>query len=360
MKKHSLKLAVLCAAVLASGLIARPAPAQPGPTQPIDCLAVLMSRNARTWIEITNGGITGTIYCHTAIIGQDGDEFTVEGTPTLCGEAFKVCVGNAFEVGSNPYDGLVNLDPASPAGKGNESLNRPFWVKGTKVIFLLPAGTAPGCDDAPVYDLDNQDLDGDGDPDGPLPLGAVVNLITENRPSSEGGKCIGVRTTFQHIVSTCKLCKVRKYFNTCRSAKTLTQVKEFEQVCDDARMGQLFSATGGTLTAVAQTLPFLHQKQITLTTSNTGANPVNANPKLYQPSAAGSVCDIPYFFGEFDTCRLLTGTDPCLFTSAQVIRPAGSWLELFLSWFPGGVKLQPYGSKTGGFEKFVTFCIDVQ
>src|SRR5207249_2750403 len=138
------------------------------------------------------------------------------------------------------------------------------------------------------------------------------------------------------------------FFNTCSSAKTLTQVKEFEQVCDDARMGQLFSPTGGTLTAVAQTLSPLHQKQITLTTSNTGANPVNANPKLFQPSAAGSVCDqratplFPHdtFFDEFDTCKIVTTpADPCRFTSAQVIRPAGSWLELFLSWFPGGVKL---------------------
>ena len=180
----------------------------------------------------------------------------------------------------------------------------------------------------PAYNLDT------------LKLGQIVSLITENRPVSglaanSGGPnsngtnangtipaistCIGIRTTFQVMVGTCKIWKVRKYFNTCSS----------------------------------------------LTTGNTGANPVNADPKRYQPSAAGSVFGFdPWFSDEQLSCLLvvppIVPANANRFTSAQVSRFPDDWLELFLSWYPGGVTLQPYGSKAGGFEKVVTYFLDIE
>jgi hypothetical protein len=224
----------------------------------------------------------------------------------------------------------------------------------------------------PAYNLDS------------LPLGTLVSLITENLPvkgiaanaggpSSNGknadgtipaiSKCIGVRTTFQIMTGTCKLWKTRKYFNTCSSQQVLTQVKEHEKVCHASTM-----AKSSGLTAVALTDD---GRYITLTTSNTGANPTNPSV-YYQASAAGSVCDgdivffpWPYFVDEHFSCKIVPApsgdpTPACRFTSAQVARPAESWLELFLSWFPGGVTLQPYGSTAGGFEKLVTYHLDIE
>jgi hypothetical protein len=223
----------------------------------------------------------------------------------------------------------------------------------------------------PAYNLDS------------LPLGTLVSLITENLPvkgiaanaggpSSNGknadgtipaiSKCIGVRTTFQIMTGTCKLWKVRKYFNTCSSKQVLTQVKEFEEIGWFFKGGQQWSATGGVLSAVARVDNPFYQL-VSLTTGNTGANPANANPKWYQPSAAGSVSNsYPRFWDEQLSCTIVPGypTDPYRFTAAQVSRFPDDWLELFLSWFPGGVTLQPYGSKTGGFEKVVSFHLDVE
>jgi hypothetical protein len=388
MKKHSLKLALLCGALLAATL-ARPAFADPV-EQEGNCLAVLYSNAARTCIEITDSGVTGRVWCHTARIETDGTTnvpnsiinpggtgfITVnsifcngEGShTTLCGEAFNACVGGKFHIGasSRPDDPLdidrFNLKAASSnTFPGNASLNRPFVQVGTKVIFLKANQVADDCIGAngfpvPAYDLDNQDL---GSGVKPLPLGILVNFITENLPT--GGACLGVRTTFQHRVGTCKIWKVRKYFNTCKSVQVLTQVKEFEKVCDPALMGQQFSLAGAILSAVAQTTPLLHQKLITLASmGNTSANPINVNPKFFQPSAAGSVTD-DELDEEFCSCRINAEPgDPDDFTSSQVLRDPDSWLEVFLSFFPGGVKLQPFGSKLGGFEKFLTFCIDVE
>jgi hypothetical protein len=404
MNKHSLKLAVLCGALLAATL-ARPAFADDQVRQDGNCLAVLYSNAARTCIEITDSGVTGRVWCHTARLSVDGPHtvpnsiinpggtgnITVNSIfcngdgshTTLCGEAFNACVGGKFHIGafSRPLNPLIirrfNLQAASSnTFPGNSSLNRPFVQVGGSIIFLKANQVADDCIGAngfpvPAYDLDHQDL---GSGVKPLPLGILVQLITENLPvkgtpaneflPSDGtvptvSRCLGVRTTFQHRVGTCKIWKVRKYFNTCSSVQVLTQVKEFEDVCDPALMGQQFSPAGAILSAVAQTLPTLHQKLITLSSmGNTGANPINANPKFFQPSAAGSVCKL--FDEEFFSCQIFTDTNPCFFTSSQVLRPAGSWLEVFLGFFPGGVKLQPFGSKLGGFEKLLTFCIDVE
>jgi hypothetical protein len=387
MKKHSLKLALLCSAMLAAATLATPAQAQCPDPDPGNCLAVLYSNAARTVIEITDSGVTGRVFCHTAFISVDGtanvpnsiinpggtgnievNSIVYEGSSTLCGEAFNACVGGKFHIGARsrrdePLDiERFNLQAASSnTFPGNASLNRPFVQVGTKVIFLKANAVADLCIGAngfpvPAYDLDRQDL---GSGVKPLPLGILVNFITENLPAH--GACLGVRTTFQHRVGTCKIWKVRKYFNTCSSPKVLTSVKEFEKVCDPALMGQQFSPAGAILSAVAQTTPFLHQKLITLSSmGNTGANPINANPKFFQPSAAGSVAN-DELDEEFCSCRINGEPgDPDDFTSSQVLRDPDSWLEVFLSFFPGGVKLQPFGSKIGGFEKFLTFCIDVE
>ncbi len=297
MKRVSLKLALLCGALLVSTLGARPAAAQTVTFDPLvvqssndTCAAVLYSKASHTVIEISDRGVTRQIYCHTANIA-DGIPVVINGVTyanvgftgdaTILGEAFNVCVGGKFHVGG-ASTATLNLLPASPTGKGNESLNRPFTQSSSGVTFLPQTGVAPDClttagQPAPAYNLDS------------LPLGTMVSLITENLPvkglpANAGGpnddgtnadgsrplitKCIGVRTTFQIMTGTCKLWKTRKFFNTCSSRQLLTQVKEFEEIIPAFMGGQAASATGGVLTAVALLDPPLNQL-VSLTTGNT-------------------------------------------------------------------------------------------
>jgi hypothetical protein len=102
------------------------------------------------------------------------------------------------------------------------------------------------------------------------------------------------------------------------------------------------------------------QGQATLTTvANTGATPPNA-PKPQMASAAGSVGAGAEFTAEFARCG---GTglmrDPIDSCGAG---PGGSdllrYLEVFLSYSPGGISLQPAGKI--GSEKLITYCISVQ
>ena len=119
MKKHSLKLALLCGVLLASAFGARPAAALP--SVPVDpfvsqqgaCLAVLYSKAARAVIEITDSGVTGKILCHTATINDSTNTVILvgnvptnvinvvySGDSTIAGEAFNVCIGGKFHEGA--------------------------------------------------------------------------------------------------------------------------------------------------------------------------------------------------------------------------------------------------------------------
>jgi hypothetical protein len=370
MKKHSLKLALLCSTVVAAASIVGPAFAQDcgGVATANKCKLALWTKRGDVLIQITDGGVTRKVWCHHELeVDKDGPEHFIEdeSDPMLRREAFNVCVGGNFEVGNNG-DEMINLKPATfspPNGPG--TLGRPFVeVRGSdgkiKVIFLETNGQTIDCGDegqVPLYRLDKQDLDGNPatKADTPLPLGTLVNVITENQPVP--GKCIGVRTTFQYRVGTCKIWKVRKYFNACSSAKRITQIKEFEQVDSNMNAAGSQAGPGGSLVAVGQEDNEDHY--ITLMTGNTGANPGGVSTPPFQKSAAGSVEDDDFEALEFCGCRTFPSTtDEDAFTTAQVERDEHAWLELFLSYFPGGVNLQ--GKGKNGSEKIITFHIDVE
>jgi uncharacterized repeat protein (TIGR01451 family) len=301
------------------------------------CAVLVDSTGTR--IEITNVGTAPVIRCH--------------GKAVICGEAFAACVGNSFAIGAGDIK-AVNLAPSVEGGPFN--LCRPFVTTLTndpnnlvKVTFLKAQPTLDPATGAPVYNLD--DPNGDGKTDDALDLGTVVNVVTISTPTKGS---IGVQTAFQHRVGTCKLCKIRKFFNTGGSKVTLTRIREFDLPCNPSVFGPL-AGPGGSRTAAASDT---NGAFITVTsTGNTGANPARADARLFEPSASGSVA-LDDFLGEFLSCPL---TDD--FTSASVdtrLLPTQDQrsLELFLSFFPGGVPLQPFGK--AGSEKFLTFCIDVQ
>jgi hypothetical protein len=390
MKKHSLQLALICSAVLAAAFCA-PASAQLVTENKGEVCAVLTD-DTGTRIEITNIGIAPRIVCH--------------GEETICQEAFTVCANGKFEIGAERFlgdpnpDFAYNLlpfvpfdDPLNPNNpildpKANRfNLCRPFiqisTPQGVRTLFLQPEDPTAS---PLVYDLDDQalDLNGDGDTtdegEDQVPLGTLVQVIMDNKPDPESGKCLGVRTAFQHRTGTCKLWKVRKFYNTCSSTVVLTQIKEFELPC---RCGIFAgsSVPGGSLTAVASIRST--GQYITLQSmGNTGANGAKAQ-KPYQASAAGSVQADGHFFnddetGEFQTCRIVPppadATDPLAFFTSKPVhscdRPTvpdlsppftgfePRFLEVLLAYMPGGVPLKPAGKS--GSEKFVTFCIDVE
>jgi hypothetical protein len=307
--------------------------------------------NTGTIVSIENGGFVPTIVCHNR-------------GAVLCGEAFAACVNNAFALGGGWGGNLqipaavYNLLPSTAGGPFH--LCEPFFIPspGAKPVFLTP--TLP-LTNPPVYNLDAQDLDGDGMFDDSVPLGTLVQVVLDTPPDPASSNCVGVRTTIQHRVGTCKIWKVRKFYNTCRTNQTLTQIKEFELPCADTGKFAGQAGPGQFLTAVASTAS---GDYITLQSmGNTGANGGNAKMPPYQRSAAGSVVwtmndfdftflPTPPFNTEFLTCGLTSG-----FTSARV-SGADRWLEVFLSFFPGGVVLKPVGK--AGSEKLVTFCIDIQ
>lgn len=364
MKKHSLMLALLGSTLVTSSLLAVPAfadqPTCGGTATDNHCIAVLWSKKADVWIEITDGGVTRNVFCHHNLdVDKEEDVHIPEGDPTLRREAFSVCVGGSFAVG-NSGSQMINLNPSPGPNSTKNPFNfgKPFVQVGGKVIFLESNGELAKCDDdvVPLFRLDKQDLDGNEATEGddPLPLGTLVSVITEN---GANGACLGVRTTFQFRVGTCKIWKTRKFFNTCGSNKTITQIKEFEQVTADMKAAGGQAGPGGAFTAVGQEDE--EDQFITLMTGNTGANPGNAKTPFFQRSAAGSVSGHDAFEAEFCACRLLLDpNDEDAFTTAQVERNDKSWLELFLSFFPGGVTLKPKGK--AGSEKIIMFHIDVE
>lgn len=392
MRNNARKFALLCSAVLAAALAA-PASAQLR-TSHDGAVCAVLTDNGGTRIEITNIGTAPRIVCH--------------GVETICKEAFHACVNGRFEIGAERFvdgsgevfDTAYNFRPFVPADdplnprnpildrKANPfNLCRPFievnTEKGARILFLQPKDPKAS---PLVYDLDDQalDLDGDGktrEPDEDrVPSGSLVQVMIDNQPDPLAGKCLGVRTTLQHRAGTCKLWKVRKIYNTCSSNVTLTQMKEFELLC---RCGSFMgsSALGGSLTAVASirsTGQFITLQPM----GSTGANPAGARTP-YQASAAGSVQADGHFYnddetGEFQICRIvpaLAGNpDPLAFFTSRPIhscdRPSvpdlsppftgfePRYLEVLLSYAPGGVVLKPSGKP--GSEKIVTFCTDVQ
>jgi hypothetical protein len=297
------------------------------PNLPCSSTCAILTDSTGTQIQIGSAGTVPSIICH--------------GEAVICGEAFSVCAGRTFAAGAQ-NNTLFNLLPSASGGPFH--LCQPFYIPapGAAPVFLKPVGGS-----GITFNLD--DPNGDGNASDALPEGTLVQVVLENLPTP--GNCLGVRTTIQHRKGTCKIWKVRKFFNTCSDPVTITQLKEFELPCECGIFSSGFGP-GQSQIAVASTQSGAF---ITLQgTGNTGANSGNAKTP-FQPSAAGSV-GVASFNAEIHSCFLTEG-----FTAGKVdsCAPASQrWLEVFQSFFPGGVKLE--GARKAGSEKLVTFHLDIQ
>jgi hypothetical protein len=365
MHKHALKLFLLGGAVLAAVSCASPAWAQddvplppsfptvtcPGATTATGALCAILTDNTGTRVEVFTSGTANIIRCHNLPFEvlcpgtvtppnqqQGGMEcppqiITITPPPTLCGEAFAICVNSNFAAGAVGTQ-LFNLQPGTCSVF---TLELVAGDNGNKQVFtaLEPTGMEGG---VPVFDVSD------------LPLGSVVNVQVVNQPAS--GKSIGVQTTFQFRVGTCKLCKIRKIFTT-DGPKTITQVKEFELPCNPGTFSTLAGSPG---TAVASTTgvtaPFQSQFITIGTTGNTGINPAGSNAAFFQPSASGSLA-LGDFADEFCSCgpTLITGERTT--SDEEEPRVLGVFLS-FRTTSSSGVTIRP------GIDKFITFCIDIE
>jgi hypothetical protein len=325
MNKHSLKLALVWSVLLGAAALAAPASAQIVTTTfGSYCAAIVDNTGTRVLIADVGTGFVSN--CHLL------SDMSFNG---ICDEAFSACVSNKFEIGAGDETGILtayNLQRSATGGPFN--LCRPYFFPslGAAPVFLTSSGT-DSFSGAPLYNLDAQDLDGDGMFDDSVPPGTIVQVVLDNKPTAASGKCLGVRTVFQHRVGTCKLCKIRKYYNTCTSNRTITQIKELERPC---QLGTFRAQPGSSGTAVATTI--LGQYITLASTGNTGAR-----------VSAGSIA-FGTLLSELTTCA----------TSSLTPQPTfgGRWLEVFLSFLPGGVTLKPVAKP--GSEKLVTFCHDIE
>lgn len=269
--------------------------------------------------DVSSSGTIPAVYCQDPVDGFERE---------ICGQAFAVCVDGEFEVGAVDNTG-INLRPSL----SGPSFGRPFFYKkgSTKACFL-PQVTGS---DPPSYNM------------GLLPRGTTVWLMLDNPPTA--GHCVGVRTSFQFTVGSCDFCKLRKLYNICNHSTNITGVHEFELPCEDST----FSAKG--LTSIAQDDDELFKFWIA---PGSGAYPAGATFP-HQPSGAGSTGTCAFDFlsgGVIGPCSLFA----CgLGTSLAPGEGGGgsSWMELYFSFFPGGVPLAPYGKP--GYEKFVQVCFSI-
>jgi hypothetical protein len=192
-----------------------------------------------------------------------------------------------------------------------------------------------------------------------------VQVAIDNKPAPSSGNCLGVRTSFQLRVGICKLCKVRKFYNTCKSPQKITQIREFDLPCGCGT----FSAGAGirkfdtAVAAIRDTGELISLQS----TDNSGVTPGTAG-RGYTPSGAGSVAVGSLFLDDFCLCPRVSRFTPsrinsCLLTSntkdddADMVidnpEEAFRYLEVFLSYSPGGVTLKT------GMEKLVTFCVNI-
>jgi hypothetical protein len=323
MKRHSLKLALLWSALLGAALAA-PATAQNTVTTGSICAVIV--DNTGTRIEIANVGTTRQVICH--------------GVPVLCEEVFSACTGvNQFLGGFADIDGFRqfahNLQ-LSPSG-GPFNLCKPFFqVRNANgsitTTFIVPQPILDPLTGAPVFDLD--DILGNGT-NVSLDPGTLVTVVLDQKPTT--GKCVGVRTTIQHRSGTCKLWKVRKFYNTCSSNVTLTRIQEFERPCNDAKFAAQ-AGPGKKLIAVASDVL---GNYITLaSTGNTGGK-----------TLAGWLTGSPVNFLFF--CQ-----DVPIQTAPMFIAEPFGFMVVSIDFRPGGVTLKPVTKP--GSEKFVEFHIDVE
>jgi hypothetical protein len=363
MQKHALKLFLLGGAVLAAVSCASPARAQDdvplppslpiptcaGTTTATGALCAILTDSTGTRIEIFNSGTANIVRCHNKPFEvicpgtppqQQGESECPERVvevipgPTLCGEAFAICVEGKFAAGAVGTT-LFNLKPGSCTGAF--TLEIASSDKGNKPVFTaIPSTGMEG--GVPVFDLSS------------LPLGTVVNVQVISQPAS--GKNIGVQTTFQFRTGTCKLCKIRKIFATS-GTPTITSVKEFDLPCNPGVFEQLAtSSLTAAASTTAATAPFQNEFITLRSTGNTGANPSGSDSDFFQASVAGSL-SLEDFAAEFCSCG------PTLISAERTEEEGTFVLGVFLSFrtsSSSGVQLNP----AKGIDKFLTFCIDVE
>jgi hypothetical protein len=333
MRKHSWRLALLCGAVLAVASLVAPAVAQEDPCVEEGMPCAILRDNTGTFIEITNVGTVPKIVCH----GRQGED-ELGG---ICDEAFSVCVkgrtGPEIAVlGTTSFGLLPSTDSCRPFVQVIFTTNSGTQIR---TVFLTQTDVF-GPDNTPVYDLNLQmlDLDGDGDLE-PLPRGILVQTVMENRPDPACGRCLGVRTTIQHRYGTCKIWKIRKFFNVCKTAKTITAIKEFELPCA-CGVASAFPPPGSSRKVSYQV--FSTGEFITFEAMGWST----AKPR------AGSV-SFDNFSDEFLRCppmkTLLTPLEQGCDVNDQP-----PYLEVLLDFTPGGATLKQ------NQEKFVSFCLDFE
>lgn len=385
MRKPCCSLAGLLATILAvAAVLPAPSFADTTATTSTGSICAVLMDNTGKRIEISNVGTAPRILCQAR---------ELEERRGVCDEAFSVCANGGFAAGAQGLTGynLVPGNPSAPAAFDPEDLFDPqLNPSGLCIPFVqtvtvnpstgkttvvrtnleprrnpLPDGTlildpATG---APIYSTDDPNANGTIEEDEPLPSGTLVQVAIDNKPAK--GSCLGVRTTFQFLVGTCRLCKVRKIYNTCKSNQKITQIREFEKPCDCRN----FSAGPGTRkfnTALAFSPATF--ELITLTSlDNLGITPGTAK-KPYLPSGAGSVSVGVPFTEDFCKCPVTSRFTPDRVKSCDLANnnvdengdgtkddpdEVHRWLEVFLSYLPGGVTLKP------GMEKLVTFCVSI-
>jgi hypothetical protein len=317
-------LSVLFALLFLNSICA-PSASAAGPTFTSGSIIAVLLEPGVSEFQVSDLGTVPAIFC------QDNADNLFE--REICDQCFASCVDQTFEVGACGTTG-VNLLPSLPG----PSLNRPFYYKkpGAVTTFLTSIPfTSP-----PRYDLTQVPLLTNGKP-------TEVFLITDSKPT--GGKCIGVRTTLSFFRGSCKVCKLRKWWNSCSHKVNITSVHEWEQPCEEAR----FSHSG--LTSFAQ-----DDDEILSLTIMPGSGAYPAGAKFpYHPSSAGSVglCAIDFdtggFIGpcDFFTCNCGTSLLPGEGGGGN------TFMEVCFSFFPGGSNLAPYGKP--GYERFTKVCFDI-
>jgi hypothetical protein len=342
MHKHALKMFLLSGAVLAAMSCAAPASA---------AVCAVLEDSTGTRIEVFDTGTANVLRCHSKekiIVTPCPPQNQQPCTPTttiippveaICSEGFAVCVKDSFAVGALG-DTVFNLKRSETCSVFLLELNPDPKFGANKPIFtaLEPEADPDPETGAPLFNLDD------------LPLGTVVNVQVVNLPD---GKNIGVQTTFQHRVGTCKLCKIRKIFSTS-GKQTITQVKEIDVPCNPGIFSQL-AGPGGSRTAVVSDI---NGAFITVSsTGNTGANPAGADERFFERSGAGSI-EADNLLAELKDCH--RGS----LTAARIDNRDGGLgsdraLEVFLSFrtsSSSGVTIDA----ARGVDKFLTFCIDIE
>jgi hypothetical protein len=345
MQKHALKLFLLGGAVLAAVSLGKPALAADNVVHGEVCAVLTDSTGTR--IEVFDTGTARVLQCHHApqpappcppSQQQPCPPVPIPPPPpqAICHEAFAVCAGGSFAVGAIDNTAF-NLKVSDTCKVFLQEFNTdPDFGANLPIVTLLTPELLPDAETgAPVFNLDD------------LPLGTVVNVQVVNQPN---GGSIGVQTTFQHRVGTCKLCKIRKFFAT--SPVTITSVKEIDVPCNEGIFSQLAGPGGSDTGVVSDTFG----QFITLTsTGNTEANPSRADQRFFERSLAGSI-EAANLLAELKDCG------PGSLTADRIDNRDGGpgsarAIAVFLSFrtsSSSGVTIRP------GFDKFLTFCIDIE